>query len=747
MQSAPTGTSEGSGTEFGSRAASKIQFHDPRSMLLVKRQPLSSRADGVEAGADDADDPVIQGAGEYRSLRPTRNRMPPEGRGPRQAFRIRSYRIVGRRNSELVAQMSTRYSDRTSETNFGFQVLPMTETFPSQWSRWVALTSAMRTPRFPDTGHELSDAQQRSLIRQAERASLSEEERAALVHFLRAFRLPHPSPPRLAKRDKHEEGGRFGRHSPRTLRRRPLDPPRHRYRIIGFLGGRPVAQLERVDEVAPGIRTIHQLFGTDHGPLDVTFPPTPWREWQWLAPEPPGRMVPIRQFGGPGRPFSLQEQTVLFNQLSAARVPVVELGPAHTFLQEFRLPPARPPPPPQPPSSSSSSSSQRLDKRYSPSRQNLHELLPDHGNGKGNGGSDGDDDGKNGGGPPLRKSRSSFGVAEARPRIREYRLVGIRHGQFVAQMRTTIAVGGPGARPVRVHNYGFPPPTLDFHFSSDPWTRWQRLTPPDDFGPVPMVRFPSLSGGLLPMRETARLVAEVGRHDVRLSTMEELNLRRFLIIFRLPPHAPRLAKRGMDAASDPSPGSASARTPTLSIPSPGRAASDDAYFGLPSRPRPGVRVHTATGPVAGHAPAHAADPHHRSAPLPPKFYRILGSTRHGDLEAQLAVLESHGRRRIEWPFDSGHAAPEVRFPAPWSEWLPLTRLATRVARRGRFSVPTFEDRRGPEMPAAQRRGLLRDLMFLQNLGYLSEHEEVVAKKYVMEYHLPPAAILVGSHAV
>ena len=492
-------------------------LHLPASTLQTREaNPHNSRVNGSPPTGDQ-DQERAPGDAPHRARRPGGpfGTLPPiEDPAPSAPIATRRYRIIGRHDGHLVAQLQRTHPRRNrspaQRMELGDTEPVLHERFPDRWHQWQPLTpeqgsASLAVTQFP-RGWRLSLEEQRALIAQTAPAFLTREEHAVLVHFLRAFRVPERSRFHiLAKRDASR-----GVVPPRPLRNGPAPSQQGwRYRIVRMGQDGPLAELDHLIEMSPGISRVQPVIG----PAQAGQEPLPpqWQRWQQLTPSHEGQAITILQFPPGGPALDQQQRSRLFDQATAHGLPLQEAAFLHTYLSSFRFP-----------------ASPHLAKRGEPLSPDKRGRKEDHHSG-----------------PPPKNGKWFADTSRARPRIHEYRIIGIRESRFVAQLRTEASRRTSS----EVHNMGFPPPRLDVPFDAHPWTEWQRLTPAHAGEiMVPLVDFTNHGHRRLPTAEMERLVHELD--PVRLTLEEEANLRRFLLAYRLPPHAPRLAKRGTGVYPD-----------------------------------------------------------------------------------------------------------------------------------------------------------------------------------------------------
>ena len=542
--------------------------HDAGSVNTRFQQPVLARREAAPATDQRGEAPFASSAemedshvrvsenGPRLQHAPSPTQLPPHedpATGLAMRRRIHRYRIIGWRHGQPVAQLQRRDAESTTRQFswvFGHNHGRLDQVFRDPWSGWQVLTpdqdsSSLAIASFSQQGPLLSQMQRRQLMDQAIRHGLTETECSVLTHFLHAFRCPHPRD-RLLKRDSIQPTKQS--HASRPVQptpvqrpgppRSPANPPRYRYRIVGTIRGEPQAQLDHVRQGRDDTLRVEHVFGPPPGArLDETFPEH-WQQWQWLTPLPPRFEITFPRFGSGGAPLSPAQHANLWNQLSRAGVPIHELGFAHTFLELFRFPqrPAQP--------RVHNAGTRPLNKRQVGAEQRIESRdIKDFIKSIVSQGESSD---------PTPRARTSFGsgrksfgwsrksIDKGPLRTRFYRIIGMRHQELVGQMHTIVT--GEGFHEVQ-HDFGYPPPTLDFSFARHPWTTWQRLTPnPPEYEIVPLVR------GFPPQGETVPgWHVENQMHDITsrvpLSRMEDLNVRRFFLEFRLPPGVPAPRRR------------------------------------------------------------------------------------------------------------------------------------------------------------------------------------------------------------
>ena len=581
--------------------------------------------------------------------------MPPD--------RIRhELRVVGARNGALVPHLR-----RVEEYNSGHQVVPfrllgdsherLDKRFPTPYWSWQPLTPTAPLERLGihtswAPGRQLTETERLTLLGEL-LGHISEREMDTALRFLRRFRLP-PSNPGPLDRDTTAEsptGSPLASGVSRQEHKSSHWPGRYRYRLVGLQNLQLVAQLEQVREIGDRAKHRHIVIGGEQLSLGVRFPPQ-WQQWQWLSPEHPRQTITIPQFDQRGNFLPDEQRTGLLQQLAAHHLPRQELVIANAFLQRFRLPPSAP---------------ASLGKRAESRGGELAALTENH-----------SDEGDHGMArpPPPRRLRSS--IDNLQHGMRYYRLIGRRHGQLVAQLRT-------GAR---VYHFGYPPPELDEQFRSPPWNAWQRLTPATNYDLVPVRAFPN--GGALTLRraEIDRLLAQIAHH-VTPSTEEDINARRFLLAFRLPRRPrpapdPRLTKRGHAL-------------------------------------RPPPRQH-------GHAQRQ-------------RWIRILGRGRDGRLFAEVQFVDGpqrqsarHPRYRDDLEFVR---AVERRFPLPYADWHSLA-LTHGAHAYDDVHIVSPDARLDLAIPFEQQHELASWIAGLRARGRLDDMEVHMAQSFILNYRLPPS---------
>ena len=432
------------------------------------------------------------------------------------------YRIIGMNQEGPIAQMeaiSGEPSRAGTQLLFGRVEGPLSRSFPTRWWQWQVLSEGAFVMPFGD-GEELTDRQKQRLVSQSATALLSYSKHVALMNFLNTFRFP-PGPRRLNKRSSVPRTSETSEHdelvsaqqrsftrtgeTSGTLPTRPVVRPSwHEIRIIGRRDGKPVVQLQRVEQYKYFDTRAIPLVGFPIGHLDQSFPDSFW-SWHTLT----SMQDRARASSLGDRLLFTQNELLHIAQKLVGKVPLPLVHDAIGFARHLRLPN----------DPSSRHSRQASSHVHDPSTSRgpggsrfvaARPVIPS--------------DSRLERQPPSRAFDQASSQRSRATRYR-YRIIGFTHGGALLGQLERIENN------VKRRTLGGDASTLMFRFP-DRWRQWQWLTARSPGQSVPVRPFHA-NGQALGFQTQQRLAWRLAREG--LSTPELVTVANFLEEFRLPP--------------------------------------------------------------------------------------------------------------------------------------------------------------------------------------------------------------------